>query len=94
MRLNDFGGAFDEMAKAAIAPFLAFITALLRAAYQNKKRWKSRFLEASLLALATIAAVPILKMTGMNPDIAVAFAVWSGYYGVDVLAEKFKDPKI
>lgn len=94
MRLNDFGGAFDEMAKAAIAPFLAFITALLRAAYQNKKRWKSRFLEASLLALATIAAVPILKMTGMDTDIAVAFAVWSGYYGVDVLAEKFKDPKI
>lgn len=94
MRLNDFGGAFDEMAKAAIAPFLAFITALLRATYQNKKRWKSRFLEASLLALATIAAVPILKVTGMNPDIAVAFAVWSGYYGVDVLAEKFKEPRI
>ena len=94
MRLNDFGGAFDEMAKAVTAPFLAFITALLRAAYQNKKRWKSRILEASLLAMATIAIVPILKMTGMDPDIAVAFAVWSGYYGVDVLAEKFKDPKI
>ena len=94
MRLNDFGGAFDEMAKAAIAPFLAFITALLRATYQNKKRWKSRFLEASLLALSSIAAVPILKVTGMNPDIAVAFAVWSGYYGVDVLAEKFKEPRI
>lgn len=94
MRLNDFGGAFDEMAKAATAPFLAFITALLRSAYQNKKRWKSRFLEASLLALATIAVVPILKMIGMNPDIAVAFAVWSGYYGVDVLAEKFKELKI
>ena len=94
MRLNDFGGAFDEMAKAATAPFLAFITALLRATYQNKKRWVSRFLEASLLALATIAIAPVLKMAGINPDIAIAFAVWAGYYGVDVLAEKFKEPKI
>ena len=94
MKLNDIGGAFDEIAKAATAPFLAFITALLRASYQNKKRWKSRFLEASLLALATIAIVPVLKLAGMNPDLAVAFAVWSGYYGVDVLSEKFKEPKI
>jgi len=94
MRLNDMGGAFDEIAKAAIAPFLAFITALLRAAYQHKKRWKSRFLEASLLALATVAIVPVLKLTGMNPDMAIAFAVWAGYFGVDVLSEKFKEPKI
>jgi lambda family phage holin len=94
MKLNDMGGAFDELAKAATAPVLAFITALLRASYQNKKRWKSRFLEASLLALATIAIVPVLKLAGMNPDLAVAFAVWSGYYGVDVLSEKFKEPKL
>lgn len=94
MRLNDTGGAFNEAVQAATAPILAFITALLRAAYQNKKRWKSRILEASLLALATIAIIPVLKLTGMNPDLAVAFAVWSGYYGVDVLAEKFKEPKI
>lgn len=88
------GGAMGEVAQAALAPFLAFITALLRAAYQNKKRWKSRILEASLLAMATIAIAPMLKWTGMNPDMAVAFAVWAGYYGVDVLAEKFKEPKI
>lgn len=94
MRLNDMGGALDEIAKAATAPFLAFITALLRAAYQNKKRWKSRILEASLLALATVAIVPILKWAGMSPDMAIAFAVWSGYYGVDVLSEKFKEPKL
>jgi len=94
MRLNDMGGAFDEIAKAATAPFLAFITALLRAAYQNKKRWKSRILEASLLSLATFAIVPVLKLAGMNPDLAVAFAVWAGYFGVDVLSEKFKEPKI
>jgi len=94
MRLNDIGGAFDEVAKAATAPFLAFVTAILRATYQNKKRWKSRILEASLLAIATVAIVPILKLAGMNPDLAVAFAVWAGYYGIDVLAEKFKEPKI
>lgn len=94
MRLNDMGGAFDEIAKAAIAPVLAFITALLRATYQHKKRWKSRILEASLLALTTIAIVPVLKLAGMTPDLSIAFAVWSGYYGIDVLAEKFKEPKV
>lgn len=88
------GGAFDEIAKAATAPFLAFITAILRATYQNKKRWKSRILEASLLAVATVAIVPVLKLAGMATDLAVAFAVWAGYYGIDVLAEKFKEPKI
>ena len=94
MRLNDMGGAFDEIAKAVTAPFLAFITALLRAAYQNKKRWKSRILEASLLALATVAIEPVLKLTGMNHDMAIAFAVWAGYFGVDVSSEKFKEPKL
>lgn len=94
MRLNDMGGAFDEIAKAAIAPVLAFITALLRATYQNKKRWKSRILEASLLAVTTVAIVPVLNLAGMNPDLAIAFAVWAGYYGIDVLAEKFKEPKV
>lgn len=94
VRINDLGGAFDEVAKAATAPVLAFVTALLRATYQNKKRWKSRILEASLLALATVAIVPILKLAGMSPDLAVAFAVWAGYYGIDVLAEKFKEPRL
>ena len=94
MRLNDMGGAFDEFAKAAIAPVLAFITALLRATYKKKKRWKSRILEASLLALVTIAIVPVLKLAGMSPDLAIAFSVWAGYYGIDVLAEKFKEPKV
>lgn len=94
MRLNDMGGAFDEIVKAATAPVLAFITALFRATYQNKKRWKSRILEASLLAVTTVAIVPVLKLAGMSPDLAIAFAVWAGYYGIDVLAEKFKEPKI
>lgn len=94
MRLNDMGGAFDEIVKAVTAPVLAFITALLRATYQNKKRWKSRILEASLLAVTTVAIVPVLNLAGMNPDLAIAFAVWAGYYGIDVLAEKFKEPKV
>lgn len=80
------GGAFDEVARASLAPFLAFVTAFLRAAYRGK-RWKARLLEGSLLAMATIGVAPVLRFFGLPPDLAVAFAVAGGYIGVDTLSD-------
>jgi len=86
MRVNDLGGALDEAARASVAPALAFVTAFLRAWYRGR-RWKSRLLEGSLLALATVGVVPVLRYLGLPPDMAIAFAVAAGYVGVDTLAE-------
>ena len=80
------GGAFDELARASVAPLLAFITAVLRATYKGR-RWRARLLEGSLLALATVGVVPVLKFMGLPPDMAIAFAVAAGYIGVDSLAD-------
>lgn len=80
------GGAFDEVARASIAPILAFLTAFLRATYRGK-RWKARLLEAMLLALATVGVAPVLKYMGLPPDLAIAFAVAAGYIGVDTLTD-------
>ena len=53
--------------------------------------WESveRDYSAGLLSLREIAA-----KYGVSQNLAWGVAVWIGYYGVDVLAEKFKDPKI
>ena len=83
------GGAFDEAARASVAPILAFITAFMRATYRGK-RWKARLLEGALLALATIGVAPVLKYLGLPPDLAIAFAVGAGYIGVDTLSEWLK----
>lgn len=83
------GGAFDEAARASVAPLLAFVTAFMRATYRGR-RWKARLLEGTLLALATIGAAPVLKYMGLPPDLAIAFAVGSGYIGVDTLSEWIK----
>lgn len=90
------GGAFDEAARASIAPVLAFITAFVRATYRGK-RWKARLLEGTLLALATIGAAPVLKYMGLPPDLAIAFAVGAGYIGVDTMTDwmrRYGDSKI
>lgn len=86
MRANDMGGAFDEAVRASVAPILAFITAFLRATYRGR-RWKARLLEGALLALATIGIAPVLRFFGLPPDLAVAFAVGTGYIGVDTLTD-------
>jgi len=83
------GGAFDEAARASVAPLLAFVTAFMRATYRGR-RWKARLLEGTLLALATIGAAPVLKYMGLPPDLAIAFAVGAGYIGVDTLSEWIK----
>lgn len=80
------GGAFDEAARASVAPILAFITAFFRATYRGK-RWKARLLEGTLLALATIGVAPVLKYLGLPSDLAIAFAVAGGYIGVDTLSD-------
>lgn len=89
MRMNDMGGAADQALRASVAPVLAFVTAFLRAAYKGK-RWKARWLEGILLALATVGAAPVLNYAGLPPDLAVAFAVVAGYVGVDTLTEWMK----
>jgi lambda family phage holin len=83
------GGAFDEAARASVAPLLAFVTAFMRATYRGH-RWKARLLEGTLLALATIGAAPVLKYMGLPPDLAIAFAVGVGYIGVDTLSDWIK----
>jgi lambda family phage holin len=83
------GGAFDEAARASVAPLLAFVTAFMRATYRGR-RWKARLLEGTLLALATIGAAPVLKYMGLPPDLAIAFAVGAGYIGVDTLSDWIK----
>lgn len=90
------GGAFDEAARASIAPLLAFITAVLRATYRGK-RWKARLLEGSLLAMATVGVAPVLRYAGLPPDLSIAFAVGAGYIGVDTLTEwmrRYGDSKV
>lgn len=87
MRLNDLGGAADEIARAAVAPILAFLTAIARSVYYGRKRWPSRIMEGVLLALATVAIRPALVYIGMSDDMAVFFGVAMGFVGVDTLSE-------
>ena len=101
MRLYDLSGIIDEMARGIyayaeafirmfispyLAPILAFATSLIRAAYQNRKPWKTRLLEGALLALVTVAIKPLLLHLGMSPDMAVFFGVFFGFVGVDTLS--------
>lgn len=90
MRLNDLGGAADEIARAAVAPVLAFLTAIARSMYYGRKRWPSRIMEGVLLALATVAIRPALVYIGMNDDMAVFFGVAMGFVGVDTLSDWLK----
>lgn len=90
MRLNDLGGAADEIARAAVAPILAFLTAIARSMYYGRKRWPSRIMEGVLLALATVAIRPALVYIGMSDDMAVFFGVAMGFVGVDTLSDWIK----
>jgi len=84
------GGAFDEISRAAVAPELAFVTAIARSMYYGRKRWPSRLIEGVLLALATVAIRPALVYVGMSDDMAVCFGVFFGFVGVDTLSEWLK----
>lgn len=105
MRLYDLSGIIDEMARGIyayaeafvrmfispyLAPILAFATSLIRAAYQNRKPWKTRLLEGALLALVTVAIRPALVYLGMTDDMAVFFGVAMGFVGVDTLSAWLK----
>lgn len=87
MRTNDFGGAADEIARAMIAPMLAFATSILRATYQGRRKWPARIMEGALLALATVAVKPALMMAGMDQEMAVFCGVFMGFVGVDTLSD-------
>lgn len=84
------GGAFDEITRAALAPFLTFITAIARSMYYGRKRWPSRIIEGVLLALVTVSIRPALAYVGMSDDMAVFFGVAMGFVGVDTLSEWIK----
>lgn len=84
------GSAFDEITRAALAPFLTFITAVARSMYYGRKRWPSRLMEGVLLALATVAIRPALVYVGMSDDMAVFFGVAMGFVGMDTLSEWIK----
>lgn len=91
------GGAFDEVGRAAVAPILAFVTAIARSMYYGRKRWPSRIIEGVLLALATVAILPAMVYVGMSDDMAVFFGVAMGFVGVDTLSEwlkKWGDSKV
>lgn len=84
------GGAFDEVSRAAVAPILAFVTAIARSMYYGRKRWPSRIMEGVLLALGTVAIRPALVYIGMSDDMAVFFGVVMGFVGVDTLSDWIK----
>ena len=105
MRLYDLGGIVDELIKGIyayaeafirlfitpyLAPILAFATSLLRAAYHNRKPWRTRILEGALLAMATVAVKPVLLHMGMSADMAVFCGVFMGFVGVDTLSAWLK----
>ena len=71
------------------APVLAFITAYLRAMYEGKSK-KARWLEGSLLGLATVAISPVLEWFGLPNNLAIVFAVTVGFVGVETLKDKIK----
>lgn len=66
------------------APFLAFITAWLRAAYDGKST-TVRFIEGLLLGIATVAVKPLLLLLGLPLDMAIVFGVACGFVGVETL---------
>lgn len=68
------------------APMWGFAMAYLRATYKGK-RWKARWLEASMLSIAMLGAIPVLQWLGLPTNLAIAVAAWAGYVGVDKLAE-------
>ena len=68
------------------APLWGFMMAFLRASYRGK-RWRSRFLEASMLAIALLGVDPVLQWLGLSQNLAIAVAGWVGYVGVDTVAE-------
>ena len=71
------------------APLWGFAMAFLRAWYRGK-RWKSRMLEASMLAIALLGVDPALQWLGLPQNLAIAVAGWVGYVGVDTLSEWLK----
>lgn len=68
----------------ATAPLLAFVTAWLRA-WNEGKSMLSRCIEGSLLGLATIAVIPVLKWLGLPENLAIFLGVSMGFVGVETL---------
>lgn len=85
-------GEFDLLVlwgwiKAAAAPFLGYLTAVLRSRYQSgRKSWRATHLGGFLIALATVAAKPMIAALGLSSDMAYFAAVYMGFVGVETLS--------
>ena len=66
------------------APILAFATAYLRAVKEGKSN-AARWIEGTLIGMATIGTIPILEWFSMPPRLAIFLGVVFGYVGVDTL---------
>jgi len=73
--------------KTLSAPMLGYLTAVIRSRYQSgRKSWKVVHLGAALIALATVAAKPVIAAFGLSTDMAYAVAVYLGFVGVETLS--------
>ena len=73
--------------KSLSAPLLGYLTAVIRSRYRSgRKSWKIVHLEGALIALATVAAKPIIAAFGLSADMAYAVAVYLGFVGVETLS--------
>lgn len=85
--MNIDQSTWDAIWIASKAPFLAFMTAILRGWYSGKRRWRTRIIEGLLMALATVAILPVIQYMGLDRDMTVFFGVFFGFVGVDTLSE-------
>lgn len=73
------------------APFIAILTAYLRAEYEGTQQSKRmRWIEGGLLGLATVGVSSLLKWLGIPPEVSIAAAVTFGFVGVETLKDKIK----
>lgn len=85
-------GEFDWLViwgwlKGLSAPFLGYLTAVIRSRYQTgRKSWKVVHLEGALISLATAGAKPIIAAFGLSTDMAYAVAVYLGVVGIETLS--------
>ena len=71
------------------APLLAFATAYLRAVKEGKNM-TSRWIEGTMVGLATMGTIPLLEWFQMPSRLALFLGVVFGYVGVDTITTWLK----
>lgn len=74
----------EILTNGAAAPILAFMTAWIRA-WNEGKTMLSRWIEGSMLGLATVAVIPVLRWLGLPENLAIFLGVCMGFVGVETL---------